>query len=110
VVCSLRKVPDSCPRPGVPLSRRLSTLFVRSQISRMAYVSADKTSFFHLKRSCSQATISPPLNDPFSWRQQSSLPDPPILLLIRALPPAYPLRLALLPGMANGSRSSRRQA
>jgi fatty acid synthase subunit alpha len=42
VVRSLRKAPDSRPRPRVPRSRRSSSQFLRPQISSITSVSADK--------------------------------------------------------------------
>ena len=50
VVRSLRKAPDSRPRPGVPRSRRSSSQFLRPQISSITSVSADKIPLLHLKR------------------------------------------------------------
>ncbi|KZT67951.1 hypothetical protein DAEQUDRAFT_367722 [Daedalea quercina L-15889] len=50
VVRSLRKRPESRPRPGAPRTRRSSSQFVRPQISGIASVSADKIPLLHLKR------------------------------------------------------------
>ena len=52
MVRSLRKAPDSRPRPEVPRSRRSSPQFllVRPQISSITSVSADKIPLLHLKR------------------------------------------------------------
>jgi 3-oxoacyl-ACP reductase-like protein len=50
MVRSLRKAPDSRPRPGVPRSRRSSSQFLRPQISSITSVSADKIPLLHLKR------------------------------------------------------------
>jgi len=50
VVRSLRKGPDSRPRPGIPRSRRSSSQFLRPQVSGITAVSADKIPLLHLKR------------------------------------------------------------
>ncbi|KAI0368773.1 fatty acid synthase [Pilatotrama ljubarskyi] len=50
VVRSLRKRPESRPRPGAPRTRRSSSTFLRPQISNVASVTADKIPLLHLKR------------------------------------------------------------
>ncbi|KAI0360181.1 fatty acid synthase [Trametes cingulata] len=50
VVRSLRKRPESRPRPGATRTRRSSSTFLRPQISNVASVSADKIPLLHLKR------------------------------------------------------------
>ncbi|KAH9950013.1 fatty acid synthase [Amylocystis lapponica] len=50
VVRSLRKRPESRPRPGAPRTRRSSSQFLRPQISNVASVTADKVPLLHLKR------------------------------------------------------------
>ena len=50
VVRSLRKRPESRPRPGAPRARRSSSQFIRPQVSGIASLSADKIPLLHLKR------------------------------------------------------------
>ncbi|KAL6308724.1 Enoyl-reductase-domain-containing protein [Sparassis latifolia] len=50
IVRSLRKHPKSRPRPGAPRPRRLSSQFLRPQVSGIASVTADKVPLLHLKR------------------------------------------------------------
>ncbi|GBE87869.1 fatty acid synthase [Sparassis crispa] len=50
VVRSLRKRPESRPRPGAPRPRRSSSQFLRPQVSGVASVTADKVPLLHLKR------------------------------------------------------------
>ncbi|OBZ72636.1 Fatty acid synthase subunit alpha [Grifola frondosa] len=50
VVRSLRKRPESRPRPGAPRQRRSSSQFLRPQVSSVTSITADKVPLLHLKR------------------------------------------------------------
>ncbi|KAI0915311.1 hypothetical protein AcV5_003816 [Taiwanofungus camphoratus] len=50
VVRTLRKRPESRPRPGAPRTRRSSSQFLRPQVSGITSVTADKVPLLHLKR------------------------------------------------------------